>query len=120
MIFYGFVFANSKDEITSVSMRKVGEYSLATYTILDGPQPKDLDMSRILFVAKSKKRYEVEEAVEAVCNVYNSWCLNKTIRVPSGLRFQQRSDWTTTAKSCTIQEKGFVYIYRLWKNLGSL
>jgi len=99
MIFYGFVFANSKDEITSVSMRKVGEYSLATYTILDGPQPKDLDMSRILFVAKSKKRYEVEEAVEAVCNVYNSWCLNKTIRVPSGLRFQQRSDWTTTAKS---------------------
>ena len=120
MNYYGFVFSESKDAIESVSARKVGVYSLATYEIYDEPPPKNLDTSRVLFIAKSIRKNEVEEAVEAVRNVYNSWCLNQVIESHKSERYQFRNNWTTSAKSCSIQTKGFVYLYRLWQRNDSL
>jgi hypothetical protein len=80
MNFYGFVFAASDDAIESVSARVIGECSSATYAIFDDLPITALDFSRILFIAKSEIRHEVEEAVAAVCNVYNSWCLNQVVK----------------------------------------
>lgn len=124
MTYYGFVFAKSKNAIESVAAREDGVYSVATYEIYDESSSKELHISRnffsrILFIAKSMKRQEVEESVEAVCNVYNTWCLNQKVQTPDRVRFQKYNNWTNTAHSCTIQEKGFVYLYRLWQNQDS-
>ena len=124
--YYGFVSAPDAT-IRSVSNREPGEWNLATCNIYEGSPPFDLPMdqltSDILFIAKSKKESEVKEAVEAVRNVYNSWCLDKVIEnppIPPSMRFQRRSDWSTTALSCTNAKKGFVYIYRLCPDQDNL
>lgn len=120
MNYFAFVFAQSNDAIESISARNVGAYSLATYEIYDESPPQIPTKSSILFIAKSINRNEVKEAAEAVCNIYNSWCLNQEIDIPTNVRFQRRYEWTTTERSCTIHEKGFVYIYRQWQNQDSL
>jgi len=120
MNFYGFVFAASNDAIESVSARVISECSSATYAIFDDLPITALDLSRILFIAKSEIRHEVEEAVVAVCNVYNTWCLNQVVKKNKNERFQRRAEWTPTAQSCTKAENGFVYIYRQWKSYDPL
>lgn len=116
MTYYGFVFAQSRDAIESVSARKAGQHSLAVCTILNDDSVKELDVSRILFIAKSNSRDEVQDAITAVRNVYNSWGLNQLIDTLGHERFQRRGEWSSTAKSCTAKENGFVYIYRQWRS----
>jgi hypothetical protein len=116
MNYYGFVFGESKVAIESVTAREDGVYSLAKYVIYEESSLKDLCINRVIFIAKSMKRHEVKEAVEAVCNVYNTWCLNQNFPTSESVRFQNRSNWTVTSQSCTIQERGFVYLYRHFQN----
>ena len=120
MNYFGFVFAQSNDAIESVAARNGDPSSLATYEIYDEPLAQIPARSSILFIAKSINKNEVKEAIEAVCNIYNSWCLNQEIVTSTQVRFQRRCEWTTTETSCTIHEKGFVYVYRQWQNQNSL
>ena len=120
MTHYGFVLAPSKDVIESVSARKPGEYGLADCAVFEKNGAKDLDISRILFIAKSNNPQEVHEAITAVRNVYNSWCLNHRIKTVGSERYQKKSDWFSTAESCTEKENGFVYVYRQWRHSDPL